>query len=299
VPVEFWSYLNSSIKVEKPDAILVSEIYIPEMYRDYIHLGKMDYLYDKVQLYDTLKNIMQGHGSTDNLVQIQNELSDIEHHMLHFLENHDEQRIASPEFAGDARKGKPAMLVSATIGTSPTMVYFGQHTGEPGAEEPGYGNPSRTSIYDYIGVPHHVRWMNAGKFDGRQLSEDEADLHNFYKILLNFTLQSPALTGNYREIHSYNRAHTEWYNNRVFSYVRWKGEDRLIIVANFDAENGFGFDLRLPPELINEWKLTDGTYSLEDTLSERTFELSISGSKASVRIDLEALESLILKITKG
>ena len=65
VPVEFWSYLNSAIKMKMPDAILVSEIYIPELYRDYIHLGKMDYLYDKVQLYDTLKVIMQGHGSTD------------------------------------------------------------------------------------------------------------------------------------------------------------------------------------------------------------------------------------------
>ena len=25
----------------------------------------MDYLYDKVQLYDTLKHVMQGHGKTD------------------------------------------------------------------------------------------------------------------------------------------------------------------------------------------------------------------------------------------
>jgi len=188
------------------------------------------------------------------------------------------------------------MLVSATIGTSPTMIYFGQHTGEPGAEEPGYGNPSRTSIYDYIGVPHHVRWMNNGKFDGGQLSDDEAALHDFYKNLLNFTLQSPALTGNYREIHSYNRAHTDWYNDRVFSYVRWKESDRLIIIANFDDENGFGFDLQLPPELVKDWMLQDGTYSLEDALSQRKCILKVSGSTAKVRIDLEPLESLILAI---
>ena len=123
VPVEFWSYLNSSIKMEKADAFLLAEIYQPHIYRDYLHKGKMDFLYDKVQLYDSLTAIMQGHGSTDAIVQIQQNLADIDKHMLHFLENHDEQRIASPEFAGDARKGKPAMVVSTTISSAPTMLY--------------------------------------------------------------------------------------------------------------------------------------------------------------------------------
>ncbi|MBT8259022.1 MAG: alpha-amylase, partial [Bacteroidia bacterium] len=92
VPVEFWSYMNSAIKMKKEDAFLLAEIYNPSVYRDYIRKGKMDYLYDKVQLYDTIKHVMQGHGKTDNIPPIQEELKDIEHHMLHFLENHDEQR---------------------------------------------------------------------------------------------------------------------------------------------------------------------------------------------------------------
>jgi len=134
VPVEFWSYMNSHIKMKNPDAFLLAEVYNPAMYRDYIKKGKMDYLYDKVQLYDTLKHVMQGHGKTDNVPPIFDDLADIEHHMLHFLENHDEQRIASPDFAGNALKGKPAMVVSATSTTAPTMVYFGQEFGEPGAD---------------------------------------------------------------------------------------------------------------------------------------------------------------------
>ena len=160
VPVEFWSFLNSSIKMKNPEAFILAEVYNPGLYRDYIKKGKMDYLYDKVQLYDTLKHVMQGHGSTDHIPPIQDYLKDIEHNMLHFLENHDEQRIASPEFAGNAEKGKPAMVVSATLSTSPTMIYFGQEVGEPGAEHAGFGSPSRTSIFDYIGVPHHQRWLN-------------------------------------------------------------------------------------------------------------------------------------------
>jgi glycosidase len=296
VPVEFWSYMNSSIKMARPDAFLLAEIYQPDIYRDYIRKGKMDYLYDKVQLYDSLKSIMQGQGSTDALVQIQNELADIEHHMLHFLENHDEQRIASPEFAGDARKGMPAMVVSATIGSSPTMLYFGQNVGEPGAEEPGFGAPSRTSIYDYIGVPHHQRWINGGKFDGAALSDKERDLQYFYSTLLNFTLSSAALTGEYKEIHSFNREYTPWYNDRVFSYVRWKGEERLIILANFDPDSTFGFELQLPGEIIALWNLEDGNYTLEDQLSDGSFDLIVSDRNAETRIDIEPLQSFILQL---
>jgi glycosidase len=325
VPVEFWSYLNSAIKTKRPDAILVSEIYIPEMYRDYINLGKMDYLYDKVQLYDTLKSVIRGHGSTDQLVQIRNSLADIEHHMLHFMENHDEQRIASEAFAGDARKGKPAMVVSAAIGTSPVMVYFAQELGEPAEGNPGFGSPSRTTIYDYWDVPSHVRWVNNGAFDGGQLTEEEKALREFYRRLLQFTLESRALTGDYREIHSHNRAVTEGYSDRLFSWVRWKDEDRLVVVVNFDAGASYGFDLQLPEDLVQTWQLKDGSYILEDRLGgpgvdgkQRGLgmgevqgdqhtdsgteghgrELVVKNGNARVRIELRPLESLVLGFSR-
>ncbi|MEL6483215.1 MAG: alpha-amylase family protein, partial [Bacteroidota bacterium] len=185
VPVEFWSYMNSSIKAKNSDAVLLAEVYNPDLYRAYIHKGKMDYLYDKVELYDSLKHIIKGYGWTDHIPVVQKGMQDIEHHMLHFLENHDEQRIASPEFAGNAELAKPAMVVSATLSTSPTMLYFGQEVGEPGAEDAGFGKPSRTSIFDYIGVPHHQRWVNNKQFDGGQLSDEERQLRDFYKRLLN------------------------------------------------------------------------------------------------------------------
>ena len=107
VPVEFWSYLNSSIKMTNSEAFILAEVYNPKQYRNYIQLGKMDYLYDKVDFYDRLKDIMQGHGNTDDLANIQQRYADIEEHLLHFLENHDEQRIASIGFAGNAEKAKP------------------------------------------------------------------------------------------------------------------------------------------------------------------------------------------------
>ena len=184
VPVEFWSFLNSSIKTHKPDAFLLAEVYNPLMYRTYIHQGKMDYLYDKVGFYDTLKGIMQGKQPANTLFKAQAEVADIEQHMLHFLENHDEQRIASPDFAGDAAWGKPAMVVSNLISRSPILLYFGQDVGEDGSENAGFGSPTRTSIFDYIGVPAHQAWMNNGKFDGANLTPEQAQLRQYYIAIM-------------------------------------------------------------------------------------------------------------------
>ena len=297
VPVEFWSYMNSSIKMKNPDVYLLAEVYNPSLYRDYIKKGKMDYLYDKVQLYDTIKHVMQGHGSTDNIPPILEDLRDIEHHMLNFLENHDEQRIASPDFAGSAKKGKPAMVVSATISTSPTLIYFAQEFGESGAEEVGYGNPTRTSIYDYVGVPKLQRWVNSKKFDGGQSTDNEKALRDFYKRLLNFTIKSSALAGNYQDIHAHNRQNTEWYNDKVLSFIRWSDDEKLIVITNFNAENTYGFELGLPQDIIEKWNLIDGDYQVEDQLYN-TYKstLKVSNNQATVRIDIKPLESFILKI---
>lgn len=297
VPVEFWSYMNSAIKMKNPEAFLLAEVYQPHLYRDYLKKGKMDYLYDKVQLYDTIKNVMQGRGSTDNIPPIQEDLKDIEHHMLHFLENHDEQRIASPGFAGNAEKGKPAMVVSTTISTAPTMVYFGQELGEPGAENAGFGSPTRTSIFDYIGVPHLQRWVNNKKFDGGQSTSEELELRDFYKRLLNLSIRSSALMGQYRDIHAYNRTKNKDYNDRVLSFVRWSDDEKLIIVSNFDAENAYQFNLSIPEDIISQWQLTDGSYELEDQLyNEQKLSLKVTNGMGNLSVNLRALESLILKL---
>ena len=300
VPVEFWSYLNSSIKVKYPEALLLAEVYNPDLYRDYIHLGKMDYLYDKVGFYDSIKHIVQGHGWTDHIPKVQEEIMDIEHHMLHFLENHDEQRIASPDFAGSAEKGKPAMVVSTTISTSPTLVYFAQEVGEPGAEHAGFGSPTRTSIFDYIGVPHLQRWTNHKNFDGAALAVEERELRDFYKKLLNFSLNSDALMGDYREIHYFNKDQNPAYDHRIFSFARWSENEQVIVVSNFDTENNYNLDLIIPEELITIWNLEDGSYTLLDQLdpSSKT-TMQVNNKKGAISIKLSPLESNIFELKQN
>ncbi|PAM95247.1 alpha-amylase [Flavobacterium sp. IR1] len=297
VPYEFWSFMNSAIKVKNPNAFLLAEVYNPNEYRNYIRLGKMDYLYDKVETYDKLKDIIRGKSSTAGLSDIQKGMADIEHHMLHFLDNHDEQRLASPEFAGSPERGKPLMVVSTTISTSPTMVYFGQEVGEAANENAGFGTHSRTSIFDYIGVPNHQRWMNGGKFDGGQLSESEKNLRDFYRRLLNFSIKSPALMGDFQEIHTVNLQDSKGYDELLYSYVRWSATQKLIVVANFSSEKTNEFDLKIPLDIISKWNLKEGSYELVDQLYKKNLvQLNVVNGEGIVKIKIQPSESFIFEL---
>ncbi|MBE1286490.1 MAG: alpha-amylase [Alteromonadaceae bacterium] len=294
VPVEFWSFLNSSIKNKNPDAFLLAEVYNPSLFRDYLHLGKMDYLYDKVDFYDSLKWVIQGHGSTDALERIQSEVRDIEEHMLHFLENHDEQRIASPDFAGDMHKGKPMLVVSALISRSPTMLYFGQEVGEDGSEAPGFGGPTRTSIFDYMGVPAHQRWMNEGKFDGGQLTEEEKALREFHIKVMDIAAFHPAMAGEYISLHSANKA-TEGYTDKHFAFTRFTLEDRLIVVNNFTIEP-MQTTLTIPAAVVSQLQLREGDNALKNLLSDADYMLRVIDGVGELTLNLQGLESVVLEV---
>ena len=305
VPVEFWSYLNSGIKTKNPQAMLIAEVYNPDEYRNYIRLGKMDYLYDKVEMYDSLKAIIQNKSSTDVIASIQQKMADIEEHMLHFLENHDEQRIASQEFAGDPLKAKPAMVISATISRSPTMIYFGQEVGEPGAGNAGFGHASRTTIFDYWGVPNHQRWVNNGRYDGGQLSASEKSLREFYARLLNFSARNPAMSGSYQELHNLNRKDNPTYSDKLFSFARWQlpvsaNSSKLLVVANFSSTDTFNTGIKIPAELIARWALPDGDYPLSNALENNpghsAYKLKVTSGAGVVPLTIRPLESLLLEL---
>jgi len=297
VPVEFWSYMNSSIKVANPDAFLMAEVYNPSLYRDYIYRGKMDYLYDKVGLYDSLRAIITGHDTADSLPHCQHEVHDIEPHMVRFLENHDEQRIASRAFAGYPEKALPAMTVTATLGNSPVMIYFAQELGEPANDNAGFGSETRTTIFDYWGIASLQRWYNGGACDGGHSTDQEKSLRDFYKRVLQLSAGEEALRGSFYEIHSYNRMHTQGYYQMAFSFARWSMNRKLIIVVNFKDDITDRYTLQLPAELTKIWQLADGNYSMRDLLfNQRTFQLAVKDGLGTIEMEVLPLESLVLSI---
>ncbi len=274
VPVEFWGWVIPKIQQINPEIKFTAEIYNPKEYGNYLRQGKFDFLYDKVGLYDTLRRLMEGHGNAEGITQCwKHESRGIATHMWRFLENHDEQRIASPQFAKNPWAAVPAMTVSATLGPGPVMVYFGQEVGEKGEGNEGYGTEDgRTSIFDYWGVPAHQQWMNGGKFDGGQLSDDQRRLRQFYSTLLNLCNQHEAIRkGAFYSLQAANEHRkSDGFNGYLnYAYLRFTPDEQLLILVNFDQTHPHHSYLKLPAAAWAAMGL-DGkaNYVLTDLLSD-------------------------------
>ncbi len=282
VPVEFWGWVIPRIKTINPDITFTAEIYNPDSYRNYIFNGKFDFLYDKVELYDTLKYIIRNRASTDNIPVIWQRQEGIEANMLRFLENHDEQRIPSPDFAGSAENAIPAMVLSATMNSGPIMVYFGQEVGEPGEGVAGFsGEDGRTTIFDYWGVPEFQKWVNNKAFDGGGLSDRQKQLRQFYSDILNLCNESKAISeGGFYDLHYYNRsAEYTGHSDKVYAYLRHHDGENLLIAVNFDHDNSETVNLKIPTDALSKLGLNGGNISL--TSLDQTIALSENSSGIS------------------
>ena len=236
VPAEFWAYATKRVKEKYPGILFIAEVYNPAEYRRYIGSG-FDYLYDKVGLYDTLRGIVCGGLSASCITGCWQAIDDIRPHMLNFLENHDEQRIASAFFAGDARKALPALAVSAMMGTSAFMVYAGQEIGEPAMEAEGFsGSDGRTTIFDYWSVAS-LRKLTAKRPEAK-FTKQEKELYDFYRRVVRLCRSERALAdGNFYDLQYANYERSHGYNcDRQYAFMRQStGGQTLLIVANFDA----------------------------------------------------------------
>jgi glycosidase len=250
--VEFWEWVIPQVKKQYPELIFIAEVYNPNLYRDYLWRGHFDYLYDKVGLYDTLKAVMRGEQSATAIQHCWQSVGDIQTHMLNFLENHDEQRIASTFFAGDARRGIPAMLVSTLMNTNPMMVYFGQALGEPGMDGEGFsGVDGRTTIFDYWTIDKIRRWRHKNKFDGKWLTSEEHQLLAMYTRILNLCHTEKAISdGLFFDLTYVNCGGWRFDEHRQYAFLRKHERDLLIIIANFSDQEA-DVAVNLPAHAFN------------------------------------------------
>lgn len=295
VPVEFWKWAIPQLKAVNPDIIFIAEIYNPAQYSNYLQNGQFDFLYDKVQLYDTLRLMVNQKAHASGIPAIQESLKGMNHRMLHFLENHDEQRIASPFFAGDAWKAVPAMVVSATIDQSPVMIYFGQEVGEDGAGAEGFGGEDgRTTMFDYWGVPKHQQWVNGGKFDGGKLTDEQKQLRQFYGDILNLAATNQAIAqGDYFDL-TVSNFQSGNISPFVSAYARWIGEENLLIISNFNSKTE-KIKIVIPESLAGSLKLEKGKAYVGRDLLRSGAEIGINES-LTAEMELPAYSSFILKI---
>lgn len=227
VPIEFWKWVIPQIKKAHEDILFIAEIYSPQRYPEFTATG-FDFLYDKAGLYDTLRAIVTG-AKSNSITSIINDEAGINSKLLRFMENHDEQRIASDFFAGNPWKALPAVAVSALVDKAAFLIYFGQEVGEPALGSEGFsGADGRTTIYDYWGVPEFQKWVNEKNYDGGKLSDDQKKLRSFYAQLLNFAKSRRAIAqGDFIPVEE---------GAGIYGFLRVTGDDKVLVLVNFSNQ---------------------------------------------------------------
>lgn len=234
VPVEFWSWVIPKIKIQFPHILFVAEIYNPARYHDFIHTAGFDYLYDKVGLYDVLRDVLCHHKDAASINHILEQLFPFDKQMLRFIENHDEQRVASSHFAGDPNAGLAASAICALAGNGPFMIYNGQETGEEAQGIMGFsGDDGRTSIFDYCSMPMHAQWVNNLEYDGASLSRHALALRNCYRSILQLLHAEDVFsTGHYYSLMWSNPPSNSFPSDKVFAFFRYNNQKCFLVLVS-------------------------------------------------------------------
>ena len=283
VPAAFWAWATQQVKAQYPELLFIGEVYNPAEYRNYIAAG-FDYLYDKVGMYDVLRDITCHRRGTDDITRAWQHTDDIRQHMLYFLENHDEQRIASDFFVGDARKALPALVVAALLEKNPLMLYAGQEYGERGMDEEGFsGRDGRSTIFDYWNLDTLTRAAED------KLTEDERSLADFYRRVQTIALKEKAVVeGDMFDLMYVNRQYGAQY-----MFLRHAGKDTLLVAVNFDDAEAI-VQLTIPAHAFDYLALTESPKEATDLLTGQSLSLDLKRD-GQLAVTLPSRGAVVLK----
>lgn len=286
VPAEFWAWATDVVRAAFPEIKFIGEVYNPSLYRKYIDAG-FDWLYDKVGMYDCVRDVICGRRRASDITEQWQNVGGIVDHMLYFLENHDEQRIASDFFAADARRGIPGMMVCALLNKCPFMLYAGQEFGERGMDAEGFsGVDGRTTIFDYWCVDT----LRRGYFDRSQLHEDERLLEEAYRMILTLANRERAVSDGECYDLMYVNQHIA---GRQFAFMRKSGDETLLVVANFDDREAV-CDINIPRHAFDFLKMAEGERNATDLLTGKPMRLAL-GTDTPVNMAIPPSGGVVLK----
>lgn len=277
VPPPFFKWMIARIKEEFPQVLFIAEVYDRDGYRTYLEDVGFDLLYHKTGFYDTLRSVTESHlgkgarpddgtfppgrpTSASVLTADWQRVGALQDRLLNFLENHDEQRIASDFYAGDGRRGLAALGFSLLFNRAPFMLYFGQEIGERGMDAEGFsGRDGRTSIFDFHTIDSIARlqevirrraWENesVNELCVAGLSVREAELLLRYQQ----SMQMATDEALFRSGDNYDLNWCQAYNrDELFAFLRCLREPEsktALLVCNF-SDRRRQVPVCLPPEV--------------------------------------------------
>ncbi len=284
VPSAFWSYATQVVKKKYKNIVFIGEVYNPSEYRNYLSSG-FDWLYDKVGMYDTMRSVICHHAPTCSISGAWQATDDIRDHMLYFLENHDEQRIASDFFAADGQKGVPAMIASVLMQQNPFMLYAGEEYGERGMDHEGFsGNDGRTTIFDYWSIDTLCRAAQ------NQLTKEEKSLFDIHLKVLQLARKEEAITDGLFFDLMYVNGHLE----RQYAFLRKAKNELLLVVVNFE-DRDVVIDVNIPAHAFEYLEIKEKKVIATDLLTKEKLAMSLH-KDGGIRMDISARGGRVFKI---
>lgn len=296
VPLPFWHWAIPQVKKDYRDVMFIGEIYDVAQYRPFLGYGCFDYLYDKVNLYDTLVDIEIHNHSAARLTGAWQTVDGIGDSMLNFLENHDEVRFGSRAYSGNPANVVPSLVTSAMISRGPFMIYYGQELGESAYDNEGFaGNNNRSTIFDYWSYDTIRRWWNGGNPTLKHLTAQEKWLRGIYQKVLTLCNSEAALReGDFFDLMYVNLRHEGFNPHTHFAFLRYTGESVLLIIVNFDKSEA-DVDVVIPRLAFEMAGLHESDIIAEDILCGRSVFLRLEADKG-VNMHLNPKDAMVLRV---
>lgn len=290
VPYEFWDYAIKEVKKSYPFVIFIGEVYNPNLYHYYLSNG-FDYLYDKVGMYDCIRDVICGNRPASDITYQWQATDTIKDNMLYFLENHDEQRIASSFFAGDGDRAFPGVVVSSLMFSNPFMIYAGQEVGEAGMNEEGFsGRDGRTTIFDYWSLEK----LDRTYYKKNRLTPIEKSINNKYVALLKIINREKIISqGGFFDLMYANPLTSNFNSNNLYAFMRAYKKEIILVVANFsDVETQCA--INIPKHAFDVLGLEEQQIDAVDLLTDETTSQFLSYNKP-LRIRVDAFNARVYK----
>ena len=284
VPAEFWFYAIQQVKKKYKNIVFIGEVYNPSEYRHYLASG-FDWLYDKVGMYDTLRAVICHHAPTSSISRAWQSTDDIRDHMLYFLENHDEQRLASDFFAADGRKGIPGMITLVLMQQNPFMIYAGEEYGERGMDYEGFsGIDGRTTIFDYWSVDTLCRAAQ------KKLTDEEQQLFRIHQTTMLLSCSEKAITDGVFFDLMYVNNHLE----RQYAFLRYATGELLLVVTNFE-DRDVVVDINIPAHAFDYLGMKEKKVVATDLLTKDLLAMSMR-KDGSIKMEIAARSGRVWKM---
>ena len=288
VPAAFWAWATDKVKAAYPDIKFIGEVYNPSEYRNYISSG-FDYLYDKVGMYDTMRAVICGYAPATTITGAWQQTDDIKDHMLYFLENHDEQRVASDFFAGDAKKGIPGLVASVLMRSNPFMLYAAEEYGERGMDKEGFsGCDGRTTIFDYWSIDTLCRAANS------KLKKSEQQIYDIHEKVMQIARTEKAVDGDTYDLMYVNPASESFNPEKHFAFLRKKDDEMLLVVCNFNDKKD-SISVNIPKHAFEWFDIPEKKYEAKDLLTDEKKQLSLKAD-TGVKMTVPAYGARVWKI---